>query len=111
MAYGEVCVLIPTLNEQESIGPVIKEFKDLGFENILVVDGHSTDETVSEAEAAGARVIIQSGNGKGQALKEVFNLCESTSGTKWYIVEMGGPDGNGFDVPREALAKLRRLGK
>jgi sugar phosphate isomerase/epimerase len=43
--------------------------------------------------------------------KEVFGLCETTSGTKWYIVEMGGADGNGFDVPREALGKLHRLGK
>jgi len=43
--------------------------------------------------------------------KEVFRLCETTSGTQWYIVEMGGPDGNGFDVPKGALAKLQRLGK
>jgi sugar phosphate isomerase/epimerase len=43
--------------------------------------------------------------------KEVFRLCETVSRTKWYIVEMGGPDGNGFDVPRQALEKLHRLGK
>ena len=43
--------------------------------------------------------------------KEIFRLCETSSGTKWYIVEMGGPDGNGFDVPRDALEKLHRLGK
>jgi sugar phosphate isomerase/epimerase len=43
--------------------------------------------------------------------KEVFHLCETSSGTRWYIVEMGSADGNGFDVPREALAKLHRLGK
>ena len=43
--------------------------------------------------------------------KEVFHLCETTSKTKWYIVEMGGPEGDGFDVPREALEKLHRLGK
>src|SRR6266850_3481726 len=43
--------------------------------------------------------------------KEVFQLCETTSGTKWYIVEMGGTLGNGFDVPRQALEKLHRLGK
>jgi len=24
---------------------------------------------------------------------------------------MGGPEGNGYDVPRRALEKLRRLGK
>ena len=43
--------------------------------------------------------------------QEVFQLCETSSGTKWYIVEMGGAEGDGFDVPREALKKLHRLGK
>lgn len=43
--------------------------------------------------------------------KEIFHLCETSCGTKWYIVEMGGADGNGFDIPRDALAKLRGLGK
>jgi sugar phosphate isomerase/epimerase len=43
--------------------------------------------------------------------KEVFQLCETSSGTKWYIVEMGGLMGNGFDVPREALTRLHELGK
>ena len=43
--------------------------------------------------------------------KEVFHLCETTCGTRWYIVEMGGKNGTGFEVPREALAKLRRLSK
>jgi sugar phosphate isomerase/epimerase len=43
--------------------------------------------------------------------KEVFRLCETTAATEWYIVEMGAPEGNGFEVPRAALAKLQRLGK
>jgi sugar phosphate isomerase/epimerase len=43
--------------------------------------------------------------------QEIFRLCESTSGTKWYIVEMGSPEGDEFDIPRQALAKLHRLGK
>ncbi len=43
--------------------------------------------------------------------REVFRLCETTCGTQWYIVEMGGSNGSGFDVPRQALAKLNRLGK
>jgi sugar phosphate isomerase/epimerase len=43
--------------------------------------------------------------------KEVFRLCETSCGTRWYIVEMGGPNGNGFDVPKQALAKLHTLGK
>jgi sugar phosphate isomerase/epimerase len=43
--------------------------------------------------------------------QEVFSLCETTSGTKWYIVEMGGADGNGFEIPKQALEKLHRFGK
>lgn len=43
--------------------------------------------------------------------KEVFRLCETRSKTQWYIVEMGGADGNGFEVPQAALEKLHRLGK
>jgi sugar phosphate isomerase/epimerase len=43
--------------------------------------------------------------------REVFQLCETISGTKWYIVEMGGLLGNGFAIPRQAWEKLHQLGK
>ena len=43
--------------------------------------------------------------------KEVFRLCDTGGVTKWYIVEMGGLLGNGFDVPKQALEKLQQLGK
>jgi len=43
--------------------------------------------------------------------KEVFHLCDTTCATQWYIVEMGSEDGTGFEVPRQALAKLHALGK
>jgi sugar phosphate isomerase/epimerase len=43
--------------------------------------------------------------------KEVFRMCETTCATRWYIVEMGSADGNDLEVPRQALAKLRQLGR
>ena len=43
--------------------------------------------------------------------REVFEICETDSITQWYIVEMGGMLGNGFRIPKTALAELRRLGK
>lgn len=43
--------------------------------------------------------------------KTVFELCESIAKTRWYIVEMGGPGGQGFDIPIQARARLRRLGR
>jgi sugar phosphate isomerase/epimerase len=47
----------------------------------------------------------------GAYYEEVFRVCETRHPVKWYIVEMGGFLGRGFDVPRQALEALRRLGK
>ncbi len=94
MSYKDICVLIPTLNEEESIEPVVREFRSLGFENILVADGHSTDATVERARAAGACIFLQSGTGKGQALKEVFEEIKED-----YILLI---DGDGTYLPSEA---------
>ena len=64
----EVCILIPTLNEGPTIGTVVREFKDLGYDHILVVDGKSTDNTVKIAREAGANVRTQSVKAKGTQL-------------------------------------------
>ncbi|MFC7141784.1 S-layer glycoprotein N-glycosyltransferase AglJ [Halosimplex aquaticum] len=76
--YDDVCVLVPTLNESETIGPVVESFSAEGFENILVIDGGSTDGTQSIAEEKGARVVQQRGSeGKGEALQEGFELTDA----------------------------------
>ncbi len=93
MTIKDVCVLVPTLDEEDAIAEVIGEFRAMGFENILVIDGHSSDRTVELAKEAGARVVVQSGKGKGQALKEAFDLIESE-----YIVMI---DGDGTYLPAE----------
>ncbi len=69
----DVCVLLPAYNEAETIESVIEGFHEQGFENVLVVDGGSTDDTYALAEAAGARVFEQSGEGKGQAIREAVH--------------------------------------
>jgi dolichol-phosphate mannosyltransferase len=101
VTFQDVCILIPTLNEASSIAPVIKDFKDLGFENILVIDGRSTDGTQELAKEAGARVVIQSGSGKGQAMAEAFNLIDQK-----YILLI---DGDGTYLPSEAHLLLDPL--
>lgn len=93
MKRDDVCVLIPTLNEAGSIRGVIEDFRRMGFQDILVIDGHSTDGTHDLAREAGARVIVQSGSGKGQALLEAFGLID-----KEYIVLI---DGDGTYLPSE----------
>ena len=74
---AEVCVLIPTYNEAAAVGDVIERFRAVGYENILVIDGGSTDGTQDVAADAGARVVQQSGEGKGQAVREGVGLVET----------------------------------
>lgn len=68
----EVCILIPTLNEAPTIGGLIRDFQDRGYQHILVVDGNSSDGTAKIARSAGAEVLIQTGKGKGKAVIEAF---------------------------------------
>ncbi|ELZ59955.1 MULTISPECIES: S-layer glycoprotein N-glycosyltransferase AglJ [Halorubrum] len=68
--YDDVCVLLPTMNEAETVARVVTDFRDAGFDRLLVIDGGSADETRSIAREAGARVVEQSGRGKGQAVRE-----------------------------------------
>jgi len=93
MNNEDICILIPTLNEGKTIAGLVKEFKSIGYPDILVIDGHSTDDTVSKAQNAGARVVLQSGTGKGQAISQAFHLLSSK-----YIVMI---DGDGTYLPEE----------
>ncbi len=73
----EVTVLIPTLNEAPTIQALIQDFADHGYRRVLVIDGKSTDGTASLAEKAGARVMVQAGRGKGNAVIEAFRAIET----------------------------------
>ena len=68
--YDDVCVLLPTMDEVETVARVVGAFREGGIENVLVIDGGSTDGTRAAASDAGARVVVQSGRGKGQAVRE-----------------------------------------
>ncbi|MDE1860122.1 MAG: glycosyltransferase family 2 protein [Candidatus Micrarchaeota archaeon] len=65
-----VSVVIPTLNEGKNIGKVLQGVRRVLKGNnieIIVVDGHSTDDTVELAKKHGARILYDN-QGKGSAL-------------------------------------------
>jgi glycosyltransferase involved in cell wall biosynthesis len=65
-----VALVIPTLNEAESIGAVVREIPRDIVQEIIIADGGSRDGTGTIAEAAGARVIVPAGRGYGRACFE-----------------------------------------
>ena len=74
----EVIVLVPALDEEKGIGLVLdtipfETLQDMGCEvSVLVVDGVSRDATREIAQRKGAHVLVQSGEGKGNGVRQAF---------------------------------------
>jgi len=98
---NDVCILIPTLNEELTIGEVVEGFMKQGYHNILVIDGNSTDRTREIAERMGAKVVIQTSKGKGGAIKEAFAMINSP-----VVVIV---DGDGTYLPEEVNILLEPI--
>ncbi|KPV47571.1 MULTISPECIES: glycosyltransferase family 2 protein [Acidiplasma] len=65
----KVSAVIPTINEEKSIGNVIDGLKCIDGIEIIVVDTNSTDKTREIAASKGARVIEEHRKGYGRAYK------------------------------------------
>ncbi|MBN2246516.1 MAG: glycosyltransferase family 2 protein [Candidatus Aminicenantes bacterium] len=64
----DFCVIIPTVNEAETIGTILDKVKEF-TDKILVVDGGSKDGTVEVAQQRGVQVVFDNKQGKGDALR------------------------------------------
>jgi glycosyltransferase involved in cell wall biosynthesis len=71
---ASVTVVIPTKNEEGLIGEIVDSVRPYADE-ILVIDGHSTDRTREIAVERGARVELDGGKGKGEALRRSLDVC------------------------------------
>jgi hypothetical protein len=72
-AQLRVSVVVPTLNEAENL-PYVLPLIPHWVDQVLLVDGHSTDNTVEVAQQLrpDIEVIYQEGRGKGAALRDGF---------------------------------------
>lgn len=74
----KIVVLIPCYNEEKGIGYVIDripkdKLKKLGYKTeILVIDNNSKDRTAEIAKSKGAKVIKETKQGKGHAIRTGF---------------------------------------
>ncbi len=68
-------IVIPTLNEEETIADVIEQCRPYGDE-ILVVDGRSTDRTAAIAASMNVTLLIDNGKGKGAAIRQALAAAQ-----------------------------------
>lgn len=64
----KVSVIIPARNEENNIADIVNFSRPYGDE-LIVVDGHSSDGTAEIAEGLGCRVIADRNRGKGDGLR------------------------------------------
>ena len=73
-----IAVVVPCLNEEATIGPVVRKFRTvLPTAELYVVDNDSTDATERVAREAGATVLRETRRGKGHAVRKAFREVEA----------------------------------
>ncbi len=74
--YPLISVIIPALNEAQNLHYVLPYIPPI-ISEVILVDGHSTDETVEVAQRLlpTIRIVKQTGKGKGNALRDGFAAC------------------------------------
>ena len=96
--------MVPCYNEEKGIGKVIEgipkeKLKELGYNvEIIVIDNNSKDKTSEVAKKAGAKVIFEKNQGKGNAIRTGFrNISLDTD----FVIMLDGDDTyKGVEIPR-----------
>ncbi|HDZ05076.1 hypothetical protein LCGC14_0081390 [marine sediment metagenome] len=93
----DIKVIIPAFNEADSIAHVINEIPKTVSE-VIVVNNNSTDDTVKNAEIAGATVLTETRKGYGYACLKGLEYVAGKSKQPDIIVFI---DGDYSDYPEE----------
>ena len=95
-------LLVPTLNEVEGMKAVMPRVKKAWVDEILVIDGGSTDGTVEYAKSKGYRVVMQKSKGITNAYREALKVVKGD------IIIAFSPDGNSMpEAIPQLIAKMK----
>jgi glycosyltransferase involved in cell wall biosynthesis len=89
-----ISVVIPALNEEETIADVVREVARQTVDEIIVVDNGSTDRTAEHARSAGARVVLETQRGYGRACHAGVQAAGAGADVIVFL------DGDGSDCPQ-----------
>ena len=96
-----ITMIIPSYNEELSIGKVVKDFsKQDKVNSVIVIDNNSNDKTTEIAEKAGA-IVIKKNENKGYSHSLVLGLREALK-TNCNIIGTTEADGtyNAYDLQK-----------
>ena len=110
-----ISMVIPVIDEIDGMKMIMPQIKNEWVDEIIIIDGGSTDGTVEEAERLGYKIIHQKTKGLGDAYNLGIEAAKSD-----YILFFS-PDGNHIpqDIPRMIekinqgydLVQINRFGK
>jgi glycosyltransferase involved in cell wall biosynthesis len=98
----EIAVLLPCYNEAQTIGDVVTAFRAaLPSARVYVYDNNSTDSTALRAALAGATVVRERRQGKGNVVRRMFSDIDADI----YLMA----DGDGTYAAADAPELIRTL--
>ncbi len=102
-----VLVVIPAFNEEDSIAQVVRQVKEEGLGDVLVVDDGSADDTARAARRAGAMVLHLPYNlGIGGAVQAGFKYALEAGYS--YVARMDGDGQHDAGEVRNLLQVVRK---
>jgi glycosyltransferase involved in cell wall biosynthesis len=96
---ARAAAIIPVLDEEGAIGRIVAAVPSNWVDEVVVVDGGSSDGTVAEARAAGATVLIEQERGYGRACAK--GAAAAAAGGAEILVFLDGDGSDRADeIPR-----------
>ena len=95
LVTARISVIIPALNEEQTIAQVVRDLTSTLVREVLVVDNGSTDNTATVAREAGAVVVHAPRRGYGRACASGVMAADAASDVFVFL------DGDGSDVISE----------
>lgn len=84
----KVSLIIPTLNELGGMKVIMPKIRKEWYDQLIVIDGGSTDGTIEYARDNGYLVYVQKGKGLRQGLREIYDMISGD------MMITFSPDGN-----------------
>lgn len=98
----KVTLVIPTLNEIVGMKTIMPKIKKEWYDQMIIIDGQSTDGTLEYARAQGHEVVVQQKKGMRNAYMEALPYIKGD------VILTFSPDGNSIpELIPQCIAKMK----